>query len=92
MPTDTTGHYTWWRVSGHVVTCSGDGAPQNRKGGPNRVPLLSCHQFCTLHHASVPGIPWDAHLKKPTFVKDLAGNAPAFQPIRPVMNSAQSRQ
>ena len=82
MPTDTSRHYTWWRVSGHVAACSGDGARHDKTGGPNRVPLLSCHQYCTLHHDSVPDTPKDTHLKKPTFVNDLAGNIPAFQPIR----------
>ena len=79
MPTNTSRHYTWWRVSGHVVACSGDGARGNAAGGPNRVPLLPSYRVCTLHHGSVQNTPRGIHLKKPTFVKDLAGNIPAFQ-------------
>ncbi len=83
MPTKATGRKAWWRVSGHVVACSGDGAHVDSKRGPFRGLLQSCRQHCTLHHGSVPGTPWDTHLKKPTFVKDLAGNKTALRPIRP---------
>lgn len=64
------------------MTCSGDGARGNSGTGPFQSLIPSCRQLCTLHHGSVPGNLWDAHLKKPTFVKDLVGNTPTLRPIR----------
>jgi hypothetical protein len=73
----STGHYTWWRISGHVAACSGDGARDNGKSCPVWGFFHSCRQLCALHHGSVPDTLSGTHLLKPTFVKDLAGNIPA---------------
>jgi len=78
MPTKASRHNTWWRISGHVVACSGDGARNNRRKGPFRGLLQVCRQLCTLHHGSVPGIQLETHFKKAYVCQRLGKQYPGF--------------